>query len=166
MLRTLRRKAGAKLKSLLVEFKGSRLDAAIVLAIQYHAGQVDKAGVAYILHPLRVMNNVANEGEETMIAAVLHDAVEDTDLTLEYVRVRFGVWVANTVDALTRRHDETYKEFIRRISKHEAATKIKIADLNDNLSRLVNLPLSEAAGLGIRYADALQVLGAQKQELK
>jgi len=56
------------------------LERAIAIAAAAHAGQVDKAGQPYILHPLRVMLRVATEHER--IAAVLHDVVEDTDVTL------------------------------------------------------------------------------------
>ena len=59
----------------------STLERAIEIAAKAHTGQVDKAGQPYILHPLRVMLRVNSADER--IAAVLHDAVEDTDVTLE-----------------------------------------------------------------------------------
>jgi len=57
------------------------LEKAIELAAQAHAGQRDKGGCCYVLHPLRVM--MRQQSEEAMIVAVLHDTVEDTELTLE-----------------------------------------------------------------------------------
>jgi hypothetical protein len=142
-----------------VEFDGSHLDFAICLAIRCHASQVDKAGQPYILHPLRVMNAVREEGEQAMIAAVLHDAVEDTDLTLNQVREHFGDYVASVVDALTRRKgQETYQEFIRRAQIIPLAAKIKIADLNDNLFRISSLPEAEQS-IRKRYEKALAALG-------
>ena len=60
------------------------LDRAIELAKQHHEGQTDKTGNPYIEHPLRVMNQV--ESEEEKIVAILHDIVEDTDISLDELR--------------------------------------------------------------------------------
>lgn len=59
----------------------SLLERAIEIAVTAHKGQVDKANKPYILHPLRLMFKMQSENE--MIAAVLHDVVEDTDWTIE-----------------------------------------------------------------------------------
>ena len=59
------------------------LGKAIEIAVTAHAGQLDKGGNPYILHPLWVMNKVRHLGETHMIVAILHDSVEDSDLTLE-----------------------------------------------------------------------------------
>lgn len=60
------------------------LERAIELASKAHAGQVDKAGQSYILHPIKVMLRVA--GSEARIVAVLHDVVEDSQFTIEDLR--------------------------------------------------------------------------------
>ena len=60
------------------------LNKAIILSARAHEGQVDKGGNPYILHPLRVMMNC--EGEAERICALLHDVVEDTDITLEELK--------------------------------------------------------------------------------
>ena len=115
------------------------IDEAIALAAQCHAGQVDKAGKPYILHPLRVM--LAVHGEPERIAAVLHDTVEDCGLELGLIRHRFGAEVADAVDCLTRRDGEDYMAFIARCKANPIARAVKDADLQDNmdLSRLVNV---------------------------
>jgi (p)ppGpp synthase/HD superfamily hydrolase len=128
----------------------NRLELAIKWAVDAHADQVDKAGIPYILHPLRVMERVrvksgGNPPYDLLIAAVLHDVVEDTPITLDYIRENFGTRVAEIVDCLTRRRDpdETYAEFIARCGQDPAAALVKDCDLDDNLDRIEQLPPKE-----------------------
>ena len=110
----------------------SNLDTALAIAIQAHAGQVDKAGQPYILHPLRLMFQM--ETEEEMITAVLHDVVEDSNVTLDALRqAGFSEEVVTAVAAVSRQDDETYEEFIRRLRPNALAAKVKLADLTDNM---------------------------------
>lgn len=136
----------------------STLERAIVIAAEAHAGQVDKTGAPYILHPLRVM--LAVEGVEAKVAAVLHDVVEDTPWTLEELRAEgFGTDVVDAVDGLTRRVGEVYLDFCRRAASHELARRVKLADLADNLDpdRLAALPDSHRS-LADRYRKAREIL--------
>jgi guanosine-3',5'-bis(diphosphate) 3'-pyrophosphohydrolase len=117
----------------------STLERAIALAAEKHAGQLDKAKAPYILHPLRVMLGV--ETLEEKMAAVLHDVVEDTDVTLADLAAEgFSPAVVRAVDALTRRKGEDYMDFVRRAGADPVARRVKLADLADNmdLSRLPN----------------------------
>ena len=66
------------------------LDRAIQLAVRSHAGQADKSGLPYILHPLRVMDSLRGNTLD-MVVAVLHDVIEDTEITAEYLRDTFGL---------------------------------------------------------------------------
>src|SRR5687767_2629355 len=87
----------------------STLERAIAIAAQAHAGQVDKAGQPYILHPLRVMLRLATEEER--IVGVLHDVVEDTPVSLQQLRDEgFSESVLSAVEALTKRDGETRLE--------------------------------------------------------
>jgi (p)ppGpp synthase/HD superfamily hydrolase len=109
------------------------LERAILIAAQAHLGQRDKAGAPYILHPLRLMMRM--ESEAAMIAAVLHDVVEDSDWTLDQLRGEgFSEEVLHAVDCLTRREDESYDEFISRAKADAVARQVKIADLEDNMN--------------------------------
>lgn len=109
------------------------LERAILIAAQAHLGQRDKAGAPYILHPLRMMMRM--ESEAAMIAAVLHDVVEDSDWTLERLRGEgFSEEVLQAVDCLTNRDGETYDEFIARVRASAIARQVKIADLEDNMN--------------------------------
>lgn len=135
-----------------------RLDRAIHAAVEAHAGQLDKAGHPYILHPLRVMAAVRHHGEDAMIAAVLHDVVEDCGVTLGHLAIRFGGTVASAIDAVTRRPDETYRAFVRRATLDPIGRIVKEADLIDNLSRLDELDPAVAVSLGTRYRHALAMV--------
>lgn len=111
----------------------ANLERAILIAVQAHQKQQDKAGTAYILHPLRVMFGMDSETE--MIAAILHDVVEDSDWTsADLRREGFSDEVLTVIDCLTRREQESYEEFIERVKLNPTACKIKIADLEDNMA--------------------------------
>src|SRR6266478_4647694 len=113
-----------------------QIQSAIMLAITAHWGQTDKAGLPYILHPLRVMSSfVGADDGEARIVAVLHDVIEDTDVTLHQLRGKgYSEAVVAAIDALSRRKGEPYKAYIKRVSKNKLATRVKMADLLDNLS--------------------------------
>lgn len=108
------------------------LQRAIEIAVEAHRDQVDKAGAPYVLHPLRLMLRVS--GNDAMIAAVLHDVVEDTDWTIDRLRREgFSETVLAAIDCLTRRDGETYEEFIERAAVNPVARRVKLADLEDNM---------------------------------
>jgi (p)ppGpp synthase/HD superfamily hydrolase len=111
------------------------LEKAILFATEAHEGQRDKNGEPYILHPLRVMFKVRAQGEceVVQIAAVLHDVVEDTGATLDDIEDEFGAFVRMTVGTLTEREGEKYTDYIERVAERPSATKIKLADLEDNM---------------------------------
>ena len=135
------------------------LDKAILIAAQAHMGQKDKNGAPYILHPLRMMLRFRTGTE--MIAAVLHDVVEDSpDWDFERLRAEgFSEEIIEAVDHLTRREEETYAEFVDRAQQHPLAHRVKLADLEDNmdLTRLNSLTTEDQARLA-RYHQAWQKL--------
>ncbi len=115
------------------EDKTATLEDAIAIAAQAHKGEVDKAGAAYILHPLRMMMRLKSEAE--MITAILHDVVEDTDWTIEKLREEgFSEEVLAAVECVTNREGESYEKFIERAGKNSIAWRVKIADLEDNMN--------------------------------
>ena len=106
---------------------------AIALAAAAHQDQEQKNGLPYILHSIRVMLKM--DGEIEMVAAILHDVVEDTYWTLDELSVEgFSPEIIELVDLLTRRENESYTEFISRIKDNRKATRVKIADLEDNMN--------------------------------
>jgi (p)ppGpp synthase/HD superfamily hydrolase len=136
----------------------SGLEKAIAVAAAAHAGQVDKAGEPYILHPIRVMLRL--HGDDARIAGVLHDVVEDTEWTLDGLsEAGFSDVVVDAVESVTRREHETYEAFIARASKNPIGRRVKIADLEDNLDldRIPN-PTAEDHARIEKYRRALEQL--------
>ena len=109
------------------------LERAIAIAAEAHAGQRDKAGAPYILHPLRVMLRLGDPVDR--IVAVLHDVVEDAPAwPLERLRAEgFSEEVLEAVERLTKRPGEDYEESIERAGAHPIARRVKVADLEDNM---------------------------------
>lgn len=115
----------------------SILKRAVKLATEAHAGQLDKGGNPYILHPLAVMEQMSTETEK--IVAVLHDVVEDTAVTLEDLRqYGFSEEVVSAIEALTRTKHEPYDLYIERVQRNALAVKVKIADMihNSDITRI------------------------------
>jgi GTP diphosphokinase / guanosine-3',5'-bis(diphosphate) 3'-diphosphatase len=117
----------------------STLERAIAIAAEAHAGQRDRAGEPYILHPLKVMLRVAGESER--IAAVLHDVVEDSSVTLDALSEKgFAPEVLSAVDALTKRTGESRLDAAKRAAANPIARRVKLADNAENMdmSRIRN----------------------------
>lgn len=106
--------------------------AAYYIASKAHEGQTDKAGKDYFLHPRRVADKFSDYTLKTI--AILHDTLEDTWVTEELLRKLFPGFICDAVVALTRKSDESYGEYIKRLSCNPGARKVKIADLEDNLN--------------------------------
>lgn len=118
----------------------STLEKAIIIATKAHSGQVDKGGHPYILHPLAVMMNVETNVEK--IVAVLHDVLEDTELTLNDLESEgFGYDVLIPLGILTKGKGVSYDDYIKQIAKNNVARNVKIQDIRNNmdLSRIENL---------------------------
>jgi len=108
------------------------LERAIEIAAKAHAGDVDKVGDPYILHPIRVMLHVKTEPQQ--IAAVLHDVVEDTDVTLSMLHDEgFPSEVVNAVDGLTKRDGESRMDAGIRAAENAIACEVKLADNTENM---------------------------------
>jgi GTP diphosphokinase / guanosine-3',5'-bis(diphosphate) 3'-diphosphatase len=136
----------------------STVERAIAIAAAAHAGQIDKAGQPYILHPLRIMLTFATDHER--MAAVLHDVVEDTDVTLDQlVAEGFAREVINAVVALTKLPGESRHDAAHRAAKDPVARRVKLADNTDNmdLSRIANPTEKDFARLD-EYEAVRQIL--------
>lgn len=110
----------------------------VELAVGAYEGVTDKNGVPYICHAMMTALYV-NASPIVRAAALLHDVIEDTSVTIEDLkRYSFPKEVVDAVDLLTRPKDEaSYTDYIRKIveSKNAVAIQVKIADLTDNLSK-------------------------------
>ena len=135
------------------------LERAIEIAQEAHKGVKDKGGHDYINHPIRVMHAMSNDQEK--IVAILHDVVEDSDWTFE--RLKEEGFEDSVIEGLrcVAKHseEEDYQEFIKRAATNKIATKVKIADIEDNLdlSRLGTLTDKDLTRIE-KYKKALKYL--------
>ena len=139
--------------------KGRMLSNMLVLATYKHAGQLDKSGEPYILHPLTVMHLLYTDDEELQCIALGHDLVEDTDVTLwQLMDLGFSPRVVEAIDVLSRIPGESYEQYKTRVKSNPDAIRVKLCDLQHNMdpSRAYILPLS----LKKRYADFFRELQA------
>ncbi len=139
----------------------STLERAIAIAASAHAGQIDKAGAPYILHPLRVMLHVTTEAER--ITAVLHDLVEDCDeWSFERLLAEgFSGEIIEALKSVTKREGESYEDFVRRACENPIGRRVKLSDLRDNsdLSRISNPTAKDHERLA-RYQKAIAAIKA------
>jgi len=111
------------------------IEKSLEIALKAYAGQTDKAGKTYILHPLRLMSKM--ETDEEMSVALLHDVIEDSNITVDDLLAN-GIpsTVVNAVQCLTKNKGENYEAFIIRVLENKLATKIKKVDIEDNINIL------------------------------
>lgn len=132
---------------------------AINIAMQAHAGQVDKAGMPYIGHVMRVMQ--AGKTIDEKIVGVLHDVVEDTTWTFDALLAEgFPVHIVDALRCVTKlSDDEPYESFINRVKTNPLAVAVKINDLTDNMDirRLQTLTDADVQRLR-KYLKAYQSL--------
>ncbi len=109
---------------------------ALTIAYNAHHGQYDISGVPYIFHPYHIAEQMSDEF--SVCAALLHDVVEDTDMTIEYLAKDFPTDVIEALKLLTHNDGEDYFEYVRKIKENTIAKAVKLADIahNSDQSRL------------------------------
>ncbi len=136
------------------------LDDAIQVARRAHEGQLDKSGRPYIAHPLRVMGALRDEHER--MAAVLHDVIEDTTVTLaDLTDAGCPADVLAAVAAVSKQPGEDQDAYLARVAANPIALAVKRADIADNMSpeRLSRLDAATQERLRAKYESALRKLG-------
>ena len=128
---------------------------AMKFAERAHAGQKYGPEQNYIEHPIRLAEKF--EEPTLKIVALLHDVVEDSDITIIEILWRFGSVVANAVQTLTR-GKESYSDYIDAVVKNRIASQVKIEDLLDNIANMDRHPDWAPASLRPRYEAALEML--------
>ena len=113
--------------------KGELLNKMLVLATNRHAGQYDKGGNPYILHPIAVMHLLESPDEEQQCIALGHDVVEDCGVTYAELReLGFTERIIDGIRCLTKIPGESYDEYKVKVKSNPDAIKTKIADLRHN----------------------------------
>jgi (p)ppGpp synthase/HD superfamily hydrolase len=113
--------------------RGEMLAKMLLITTNAHAGQFDRGGTPYILHPLKVMHYLKTDDEELQCIALGHDVIEDTDVTYkDLFDAGMSERVLHGINALTKRLGETYEEYKERVFSNEDAMKVKLCDLRHN----------------------------------
>lgn len=134
------------------------IDIALAIAKKAHAGQVDKAGVDYIQHPLYVASQVTTEQEKA--AAILHDVIEDRDVTVaDLLAYGLSNKVVTAVQTLTKKKGQSYQEYLEKVKSNNLARVVKLADLkhNSDLSRLKSVSDTDRERVE-KYKNAIRYL--------
>lgn len=131
-----------------------QLSLATSIAIGVHKGQFDKNDKPYLNHVFRVMN--AGQTLQEKIVGVLHDVIEDSDMTIEdLINYGFETDILDAVNAMTHYENEDYDEYIDRVISNPIAIRVKINDLTDNMDiRRLKIMDDESIGRLKRYFSA------------
>ena len=140
-----------------IEFYERLWHEAFNLACDKHSEAKDKNGDPYILHPKYVSDKF--DVLDFKIVAILHDIVEDTDVSLEDLKkLNFPNKIIKAIDAITRRENEAYFDYILRVKNNGIARLVKIEDLKHNLLPERISKIKENESLKQRYEKALKIL--------
>ena len=134
------------------------IDIALAIAKKAHVGQVDKAGVDYIQHPLYVASLVKTEQEKAV--ALLHDVIEDSDVTVEDLLASgLSNEVVTAVQILTKKKGQSYQEYLEKVKSNNLARVVKLADLkhNSDLLRLKSVTNTDYERVK-KYKNAIRYL--------
>jgi (p)ppGpp synthase/HD superfamily hydrolase len=137
----------------------------IRFAANAHKGQVDKNGDSYFLHPLAVSDAFSDPTRKKI--ALLHDVLEDTEVTEPQLRRLFQRTIVDAVVALTKRKGEPNEDYYARVKANRMAMEVKIADVEHNVSRIHRLQ-DEAVRtrLTAKYQKAMVILKAAERSIK
>ena len=126
-----------------------------------HDGQTRDEGTPYIVHPIRVAVSVVDElniySPTLICSALLHDVIEDSDVTREDIGRMFGEEIAEVVWLLTKLEEVRLSEYLARIetAAHTGAPLVKLCDRLDNLRSVVHTPRIEKIRRYIRTTEDL-----------
>ena len=130
---------------------------AIRIMFDAHKNQKDKSGLPYVFHPFVVANNL--DDEYSIVVALLHDVVEDTEITFIDLEKEFPKEIIEALKLLTHNDNDDYFEYIKKIKTNPLATKVKISDLthNSDLSRMNEITEYDLKRQE-KYKKALEIL--------
>ena len=136
----------------------SMVDLALSIARKAHEGQLDKAGVDYIEHPIYVASQVDTEEEKAV--ALLHDVIEDSPVSAEeLLQAGLPETVVTAVQILTKKKEQDYQTYLETVKKNPLVRVVKLADLkhNSDLSRLSSITEKDKERLK-KYKKAIDFL--------
>lgn len=136
---------------------------ALKISFEAHKDQVDKTGLPYVFHPFHLAEQM--EDEATTCVALLHDVVEDTDMTFEDLEKEgFTAEIIEALKLLTHDDNVPYMDYVKALKDHPIASKVKRADLmhNSDLSRL-DVVSDFALERQAKYKRALELLDCHEE---
>jgi len=131
---------------------------ALSLCFEAHKNQLDKSGMPYVFHPFHLAEQM--ETEETVVVALLHDLVEDTDYTIDDLKAMgFPQNVTDAIALMTHAPEVDYMDYVAGIKTNPIAKTVKLADLRHNsdtarLDKVTEKDLKRAK----KYAEAIKFL--------
>ena len=131
---------------------------AMMIAFNVHKEQFDKTGLPYIFHPFHLAEQMADEN--SICVALLHDVVEDTDITFEDLQKEgFTEEIIDSLKLLTHNLDVPYMEYVKLIKTNPTARLVKLADLkhNSDLTRLNKISEEDIKRYN-KYQEAIKLL--------
>ena len=136
---------------------------AMKIAYNAHINQVDKSEVPYIYHPIHLAEQMNTEIE--CIVALLHDVVEDTDVTFVQLKQDFPEEIIEALKLLTHDKNTDYMEYVKKLKTNPIAKKVKIADIKHNAdeTRLEKITVKDIARRN-KYKKALEILEGENNE--
>ena len=130
---------------------------ALKLCFEVHKEQIDKSGLPYVFHPFHLAEQM--DTEEECIVALLHDAVEDTEVTFEDLEKEFSKTIIDAIRLLTHDKSVDYMEYVKQLKNNPIAKKVKLADLrhNSDTARLLKITEKDIKRVE-KYKKAIQLL--------
>lgn len=130
---------------------------AMKIAYDAHHGQLDKSGVPYVCHPIHLAEQMKTEDE--CIVALLHDVVEDTDITFEQLEKEFSDNVIQALKLLTHDDSVDYMDYVRNLKSNPIARNVKLADLhhNSDVTRIEEITERDRRRYN-KYGEAIKIL--------
>lgn len=130
---------------------------ALKISFSAHKDQVDKSGMLYVYHPFHLAEQM--DDEYSTCVALLHDVVEDTDMTLDELSEIFPKEITDAIAMMTHDDSVSYLDYVREIKNNPIATKVKLADLKHN-SDLTRLDVVDEKALERveKYKKAIEIL--------
>lgn len=130
---------------------------ALKISFNAHKDQKDKSGMPYVYHPFHLAEQM--DDEYSTCVALLHDVVEDTDMTLDELSEIFPKEITDAIAMMTHDDNIPYLEYVREIKNNPIAAKVKLADLkhNSDLTRL-DMVDDKAIERVEKYKKAMEIL--------
>ena len=135
---------------------------ALLISFDAHKNQLDKSGMPYVYHPFHLAEQM--DDEYSTCVALLHDVVEDTDITLDNLKEQgFPPEITDAIALMTHDDAVDYLDYVRAMKDNAIARKVKLADLahNSDLSRLDKVD-DKALERVKKYRQAMLILESRK----